>query len=210
MDVKHMSHGDDHGGGGGVDPTSIRRGHEEDVSNVSAIWSIPIAVVVFVLLGLAAATGSFIYFTNRSPDPAANPVAVERNRASLNERLGRLGRAGQGSEFPDQPRLEGLPQREGNAMMTSQVPLKDVNPPMFHPEDLRASNFPQLNRAGWVEPGKVARIPITEAMSLSVKDHLFPVRKDPVKLTPAFEGATGANAGRGLPKAPAAPAKHDH
>jgi hypothetical protein len=194
----------------GVDPASVQRGYEEDVSNVSGIWAIPIAVAVFLVLGIVVAALSFRYFQDRDKDPLANPVASERNEAGINDRVGRIGRAGEGTELTDQPRLEGLPKREsGNGMtahMTSRPVLKDANnPPYVHPEDLRASLQPNLQKRGWVDQGKVAQIPVAEAMKIAVDGHMFPVRKDPVQPMPSDEKANSGNAGRGLP-APVAPA----
>lgn len=40
--------------------------------------------------------------------------------------------------------------------------------PTQHPEELRADRQPSLNGYGWVEPGKVARIPIGRAMDAVV------------------------------------------
>lgn len=201
---------DDHGTVIGADASAINRGHEEDVDNVSAIWSIPIAVIIFIVLGLSVAAGMFIYFTNRAPDPLANPLAVQANQAGTNERLGRLGRAGQGTLLTDQPRLEGLQKREKDGFATTQLPLGEGNSPAIHPEDLRPDRQPLLQRSGWIEQGKVARIPIGQALDLAIKNQLFPVRKDPVKLKPSYLGANQANAGRGVNANPASPTSASH
>jgi len=211
MSDTKMSDGDDHDTRIGADPTAINRGHEEDVTDIRSIWAIPIAVVAFIVLGLVVATGSFIYLMNRAVDPTANERAVARGQAPLNERMARIGRAGQGTELTDQPRLEGLKQLEGDGQTTSRPELPNVNPPQYPNEMLRPENQKLLKRAGWIKTGEFARIPITDAIQIMLHDHMFPVRKDPVKLTSPEFGATGANAGRGVPTIPTTPApKKDH
>lgn len=219
MSNTSLSHGDDHDERIGADPSAVRRGYEEDLSNISGgIWSVPLAVVAFIALGISVAAGSFWYFSNREMEPGTDMQAAARSEAKLNDRMSRLGRAGQGSELTEQPRLEGLRIREGDGFMTSRpvisakvAPL--ANSPEYHAEDLRAYKQPLLNNNGWVEKDKVARISIDDAMKLALQGHLFPVRKDPVTPLDSVQRATSANAGRGeLPKttAPAPKPKDDH
>lgn len=213
MSTTKLGHGDDHDTTAGADPEAVKRGYEEDIVDTGAIWSIPFAVGAFIALGLVVATGTFIYFMTQQPNPNANPFATVRNDAPLSERLGRIGRAGAGTELKEQPRLDGLVRREKDGLFTSQKPLANGNAPELHPEDLRATSEKQkqLQTGAWLNEQKTAaRIPIADAMKLAMEAKMFPVRKDPVNPLTSNQKATSANAGRGgLPVAPAPKEAHD-
>lgn len=217
-DVTNLDRPDDSGGGGGVDPAALRAGHEPDVFAVKPILSIPLAVVVTFLIAipLAAAVFFIVYKPEgqRSEDPFAHPEARARNEAPLDERLARLDRAGADSNTQyrelDQPRLEPLRLLENNGQTTTQPDLPKGNSPYLHPEDVAYDRYPGLQKGGWVkgEEGKVARLPIAEAIRLAAADkalnaQMFPVRKDASGPLPWADRAQESNAGR--PEPPPAP-----
>ncbi|MBX9581690.1 MAG: hypothetical protein K2X87_15415 [Gemmataceae bacterium] len=211
-DVTDLSRPDDSGGGGGVDPSAVRAGHEPDVFQVAPILSIPLAVVVTFVIAFGVATAVFFFVLKpddgRSEDPFAHPEAKARNDAPLDQRLARLDRAGADSNTRfrelDQPRLEPLRLKEYDGQVTSRTDLPAGNQPEIHPEDIAPGRYPGLQRGGWVEPGKVARLPIGEAIKLAGSDkglngQLFPVRKDPSRPVPWPDRAQESNAGRSEP-----------
>lgn len=215
-DATRLEAPDDHGGGGGVNPEAVRAGREPDVFAVKPILSIPAAVVVTFVIAFTVTTLVFLYFSNVPSDPLANPYAVDRNKAPLNQRLERIGR-----EKDGQPRLEPLQVLENDGQFITQPPLPRGNSPEYHPEDLRPDVFPGLQQSGWVEKDKTARIPIEDAMKLpfvpghdAIRGTLFPVSKTPSAPTPTTDRPTAANAGRGAkthePPADKTVEKKDH
>jgi hypothetical protein len=209
-DVTDLDRPDESGGGGGVSPAALRAGHEPDVFKVAPILSIPVAVVVTFVIAFAVATAVFflVIRPGATEDPFAHPEAVARNRAPLNQRLARIDRAGADTNLPprevDQPRLEWLRILEADGQTTTRPELPVGNSPEIHPEDVAYDRYPGLQKGGWVEPGKVARLPIGEAIRLAATDkglnaQLFPVRKDPSRPVPWPDRAQESNAGRTEP-----------
>jgi hypothetical protein len=206
---------------GVVDPATIARGHEIDTYDKKSVLSVPLLVVLFFVLAFGTVTIVFNYVSKSIVEPFANPEAVKDNSAPLNERLGRIESASDGtSEKPtnrssgepgSQPRLEPLRLRKGDARGMTQPETETGNPPELHPEDIRVSqkNTPELYESGPVGNDKSARrIPIDEAMKLALKND-FPVQKD-VEETKAPKSAhipTESNAGRGASESVAEPPK---
>jgi len=137
---------------------SLRVGHEpRDLS-------IPLIVVaaIVVALGLivtAIALWQLSLFVVPEQKPAgASPPTEMPGEPPVNDRL----------KAVPPPRLEPLePLQAQPASYRSSQPL----PGSAHtqrPEDLRADRQPALNSYGWVEKGKVARIPIDRAMDAIV------------------------------------------
>jgi hypothetical protein len=80
------------------------------------------------------------------------------------------------------PRLEPLePLRSRPESYRSSRPGPHKLSPTQRPEDLRADRQPQLRGYGWVEKGKVARIPIDKAMDAVVADARAKAAKQPAK-----------------------------
>lgn len=215
-DAAHGDAPDDHGGGGGVNPASLRAGHEPDTFYVKPILSIPLAVVVTFVIAFAVAAAVYAYFATNRPDPLENPMAAERGKVPLNERLTRIDRAGQDKDRRpevDQPRLEPLRRLENEGKMLAQPPLPAGNSPELHPEDVRAGRAAELQKAGWVDKDKVARIPIEDAMKAAAhKKDFFPVQKDAKRPGGTDVRPSASNGGQpGVePGKPAKKDDHDH
>jgi hypothetical protein len=204
-DARRGSAPDDSGGGGGVDPEAIRRGHEKDVYDTASVVSVPLMVVGFFVLGFAVTTAIFWYVTSQGGDPEAHAAATARNAAPLNERLGRIHRGGE----IDQPRLEPLVLREEGSTVFPRQPLRQGNSPQIHPEQIRVSreNTPALYESGWLDKGKVARIPIDEAMKIAAEKDVLKARVEEYRATPWRFLPTAANAGRGAGSSTVQPPK---
>lgn len=198
----------------GVDPAAIARGHEADGYHTASVVSVPLMVVGFFVAAFAVTTAIFWYFAEPDKNPAAHPAATARNAAPLSEQLNRIGR---GKEV-DQPRLEPLVIRDGGNQTFSRKPVGDNNAPLIHPEQLRPSkeNTPGLYKAGWVEQGKVARIPIDDAMAVAAKDGVLKAAKGGARPAGGLRHSpTAANAGRGAEDSKVVapgetPKKHEH
>ncbi len=176
------------------DAAAIERGHEADRYDPYSVWSVPVIVALFFVLAFVTTTILFYYLAPSKPDPAAHPLAVERNQAPLQERLGRIGR---GREI-DQPRLEPLRIRTGDARAITRPEAPEGNSPELHPEDLRPSptKTPELYRREWIAEGKLARLPVDETMELLIKKGQFAVSKNRQPPRRSTEMPTAANAGR--------------
>jgi hypothetical protein len=191
--------GADASNGAGAPPAEVvARGHEADEYDAKSVISVPLLVILFFVLAFGVTTAMFWYFSTPPENPRANPQAVARNEAPLNERLARLGR---GKEI-DQPRLEPLKERAGYERAITSPEIPGVNSPELHPEDIFPSptNTPALFKSGTVDagkPGARTTITIDEAIKRSVQPNALPARKDPVALISSWHVATAANAGRG-------------
>lgn len=183
------------------DPQVLTRGHEADVYDPASVWSVPILVVVFFVLAFVTTTILFYYLAPTPERPDAHPLAVERNRAPLEERLARISR---GKEV-DQPRLEPLRIRTGDARAITRPEAPVGNSPEIHPEDLRPSptTTPDLYRAHWLDTNRTAaRVTIDDAMRLVLEKNLLPVSKDAMPPLRSTQLPTAANAGRTPVSAP--------
>lgn len=189
-------HADDHNISGPPDASTIARGHEVDRYDAVSVFSVPLLVVLFFVLAFGTVSVIFYFIAPSISDPSEHPQAIERNNKSLNERLDRIGR---GKEV-DQPRLEDLKQRTGNARAVTQPETQEGNSPWLHAEDLRPSkeHMPQLFETKWLDANKtVARISIADAMEMA--DKLFKVQTPASLLLNSMTVPTAANAGRGVP-----------
>ncbi len=189
---------DDHDRSGPPDASVIKRGYEEDRYDTTSVLSVPVIVVVFFVLAFGCVTVMFRYLAPDRRDPNAHPLAVDRNSATLNDRMDRIHRGGE----VDQPRLEPLKLRSGDSRAITRPELPTGNSPELHPEDLRPSavNTPVLYKSGWLDANKtVARITIDDAMDIAAQGKYLPARKDGKPPAQPHEGPTAANAGRGLP-----------
>jgi hypothetical protein len=190
---------------GAVDRAAIARGHEIDTYDKMSVLSVPLMVVVFFALAFTTVTIVF-YFTKKSEvDPNANPWAVKENSERLNERLNRIRR--QKNLEKDQPRLEPLRMREGDARAITEPETPTGNSPEIHPEDIQPSpkNTPELYKSGPNGKDKSANhIPIDQAMKLAVEQ----ARKaEKGGMTSSWNVPTAANAGRGAADSVAVPPK---
>ena len=177
---------------------AIRRGYEEDGYDTKSVISVPILVIAFFVLAFTSVTIMFAYFRHTPVDPMAHPQAVKRNTdRSLNERLGATPERGR-----PEP-LQILDNRVDPRALT-RPPVPGVNPPLLHPEDIRPSpeKTPELYRVGWVNEGKVARVPLDDARTMALtalKDKLLKARDGATKPRASYQIPSGANAGRGKP-----------
>lgn len=185
---------------GRPDPSVIERGYEEDRYDAASVFSVPLIVVVFFVLAFGVTTILFYYLAPGRADPSEHPLAVERNSVPLNERLSRIRRGGE----VDQPRLEPLKLRAGDARAITQPELREGNSPEYHPEDLRPSpeTTPDLYKIEQFT-NELVRIDIDTALRLATEPRiaakLLPARKDGKRPTYSFEKSTAYNAGR-IPK----------
>ena len=192
---------DDHGASGPPSAEVIARGYESDGYDTKSVLSVPLLVVFFFVAAFGTVSVIFYFIAPTKHDPKAHPAAVERNQEPLNARLKRIGR---GSGDVEQPRLEPLKLRSGEA--------RAITRPELHPEDLRPTkeHFPALYSDG--------KYGLDKTMQLSDKamESLFPVQKPGTKPANSQHVPTAANAGRGageslvvapgVPKIPALPA----
>jgi hypothetical protein len=184
------------------DPQILERGHEADTYDALSVWSVPILVVVFFVLAFVTTTILFYFLAPAPERPEAHPLAVEQNRVPLEQRLARITRGGE----VDQPRLEPLRIRTGDARAITRPEAPEGNSPEIHPEDLRPSptTTPDLYRSGWLDANKTAaRVTIDQAMHLVLQRNLLPVRKDPRLPLRSTQLPTTANAGRSVSMYPA-------
>jgi hypothetical protein len=168
--------------------------------------SVPILVIVFFVLAFVTVTILF-RFLRVSPDqPNANPLAVQDNSRPLNDRMGDIHLGGK----VDQPRLETLRLRSGDARAITRPELPTGNSPELHADQLHPSpeNTPALYESGWLDPNKtVAHITIDDAMkaALAPASKLFPAQKDGTGPAQSTNIPTAANAGRGRAESTATP-----
>jgi hypothetical protein len=181
--------------GGGPPADVIARGYEEDTYDPKSVISVPILVIGFFVLAFTSVTILFAYFRHAPANPMANPQTVEDNSKSLDERIAATPARGR-----PEP-LQMLDQKGGSAFSITRTPLAEGNPPLLHPEDIRPSreNTPTLFESGWVVPGKVARVPLSEAKAEALKGSLLKARDNPVMPPDSSLIPTAANAGRGKP-----------
>lgn len=207
-DARHGSAADEHGGGGGVNPDSIKAGHEPDAFAVKPILSVPLAVVVTFVIAFAVAAGVFAFVMAPKPaDPFAHKDAIKRGEEALNERLARTERQGLESNprrEVDQPRLEPLRRLESNGQFYLRTAMPTGNSPEIHPDEIRPDRVAALQQAAYVDKDKkYARIPIGDAMKLATENKelqksLFPVQKAPSPVVRTTDRPTPASAGHGL------------
>lgn len=193
---EHSGH-EEHGGPILVqpDPEAIARGHEADGYDPVSVWSVPLLVVLFFVLAFVSTTILFYYLAPSPERPDTHPLAAERNKAPLEERLARITRGGE----VDQPRLEPLRIRTGDAQAITRPEAPVGNSPEIHPEDLRPSptTTPDLYRSGWLDANKsAARVTIDQAMRLSLERNLLPARREAMTPWRSTQLPTSANAGR--------------
>lgn len=213
--MSHTSSGhgaDDHGGLSQPSAEALKLGYEPDGYHTATVISVPVLVIVFFVLAFTATTLLFGYFTrNANKGVETHPLAVDRNKADLNDRLRRIGN---GSEV-DQPRLEPLRTRSGNARAITRPEDNDgSNPPYMHPEDNRAdaTRTPELFRLAWEgKDKKVAVVPLSDVMTAKLPK-LFPVQAHGTKPPSSEHLPTASNSGRGaehaeavMPKLPSGP-----
>lgn len=205
----------------GVDLLSVRAGHEPDRFQVGPILYVPALTALALLLAYLVVTGIF-QVVNIPPTrdvPGGNAQVVQLNEAPINERFARTS-SDQPQPLPGlpntgvpQPRLEGLRKTHNKGpddppYYRSKLPLGVDNPPYYRPEDLRPENYIDpvsrtkiLAEYSWMQPGKVGRIPIGEAIRLATdktnKGFALPVRQNPVKLLKTESKASLSNSGHG-------------
>jgi hypothetical protein len=138
---------------------SIRKGHE-----VRDIF-IPMVVWVLIFLAMSVAFLMFVLWqvsvqvAPAQKTPGASPPVTMAGQPPVDDRLARI----------PPPRLGPLePLAARPESYRSSEPSPNWPSPYQRPEDLRADRQPLLQSYGWIEPGKVARIPIERAMKAYV------------------------------------------
>lgn len=192
--------------GGAVDSGAIQRGHEADSYDFKSVLSVPLLVIVFFVLAFATVTIIFSFVSQSEVDPNANPWAVKQNEAPLNERLNRIQRGGE----VNQPRLEPLRERSGDARAITRPETATGNSPELHPEDIRPNkeNTPELYKDGWLDPSKAfAHIAINDAMKIGLQKGMFPTDKKGTEPPKSSNVPSAANAGRGAEASTVVPPK---
>lgn len=184
---------DDHDVSGPPSAETIKRGYEEDVYDTKTVLSVPALVILFFVLAFGTVTVLFSLLAHPAADPNANPQALARNDQPLNNRLGRIGR---GKEV-DQPRLEPLRQRTGNARAITRPEVSEpgANSPELHPEDLipTRERYPALFASGSDRVG----IDKTLALSNDALKALFKSSGPALPGDASQHAPSGSNAGRG-------------
>ena len=140
---------------------SVRAGYEVRDANTSLLVTTAVVLVVVgvSLLVLVWELARQVLPTG-SPAPGVSPPVVMPGDAPVNDRLGAVPR----------PRLDPLePLNADPPSFRSSRPVPGESSREQHPEDLRADRQPQLAEYRWVEPGKVAVIPIGRAMDAVVE-----------------------------------------
>jgi hypothetical protein len=120
------------------------------------------AAIVLVLAGIGLHLMLWEVSVHLVPEqtaPGALPPTVMPGEAPVNDRVRAV----------PPPRLDPLEPVESEPPYRSSRPLPDRASPTQRPEDLRADRQPHLHEYGWVEKGKVARIPIGVAMDAVVE-----------------------------------------
>lgn len=196
--MSSTNHGHEGPAIGGPDQDTVKRGYEADTYDAKSVISVPLLVILFFVLAFGTVTVLFRWLAYPPGDPKAHPVASERNKAPLNDRMARIGR---GKEV-DQPRLEPLRLRTGDDTKSRGITrpeAKEGNSPELHPEDLIATpeRFPALFQSA---AGKYG-LDRTMALGDDALAKLFPVAKAGTQLPSSLTASTGSNAGRGVPPA---------
>ena len=193
---------DDHAPMGPPAAEVIARGYEADAYDAKSVISVPLLVVMFFVLAFGTVTVIFKFIAYPKADPRAHPVAAERNKRPLNERMAGISRTKEG----DQPRLEPLRLRD-NSVPTKDAKWGDMsraitrpetaegNSPEIHPEDLRPTkdSFPALFQTG------ANKLGVDKALELS-DAHLGTLFKVQAKKSGPLASQhvpTASNAGRG-------------
>jgi hypothetical protein len=187
---------DDHGGLSGPPPRDvIARGYEADTYDTRTVVSVPLLVILFFVLAFGTVSLLFAFLAYPKPDPKANPQAVARDAAPLNDRLSRIYRGSK--DGGGQPRLEPLRLRSGNerSITSPDLPVSAGNSPELHPEDLRATSdrYPALFATGDRKYGLDKTLNLSDA----ALTQLFPVQKVAESPVDSQHVPTGSNAGRG-------------
>ncbi|MFM8274676.1 MAG: hypothetical protein ACKODX_20425 [Gemmata sp.] len=202
--VKTKASDHDHHASGPPAPEVIARGYEEDVYDTKTVLSVPLLVVLFFVLAFGTVTVLFSIYSQPPAAPNAHPQAAARNATDLNTRIGRIKRGGE----VDQPRLEPLRERTGDARIITRPEVPGVNSPELHPEDLNPTKdrFPELY------PAEANRFSLDKAMALNdaALKALFKSSAPALPAGASRHQPTGANAGRGAEDSKAVPPKtHD-
>ncbi len=182
---------DDHDLSGPPSAETIKRGYEEDKYDTKTVLSVPLLVVLFFVLAFGTVTVLFSVYSKPTVDPKAHPQAKARNEADLNTRLGRIHRGGE----VDQPRLEPLRMRSGEARAITRPELPTGNSPELHPEDLipNKDRFPELYAT---DKGRIG-LDKTMALDGDALKSLFKSSAPPLVEEASRFAPSGSNAGRG-------------
>lgn len=186
----------------GASEQSVQDGHEPDRFAVKPILYVPVLVVLTLIGTYIIVTFGFVALYRLTSNPTANnsPQITELNDFPIDNRFARTSSTVPeplDEQMPDtkvpQPRLEYLKQTgdpEAPPYERSKLPLQiPNNPPEIRPEYLRPNNYVDpktgqkvLAEYGLIDQdGKLARIPIDEAIKLSVsgdKAFSLPVKSE--------------------------------
>jgi hypothetical protein len=139
---------------------SLRAGYEVRDLHIALVVG---SAAVLVLLGVSLHALLWEVCREAVPEQrgaGASPPTLMPGEPAVNDRV---------RSIPP-PRLDPLePLEVTPPMYTSSRPVPRFASSTQRPEDLRADRQPQLSGYGWVEPGKVARIPVNKAMDAVVE-----------------------------------------
>jgi len=202
---------DSHGGPFVPTGPTHNLGYEPDKFYVSTILAVPVIVIVtgaFAFL-LTTLIFDFVFDPKENNPPAEMAAGAEHNAVSMNDGFARIDSNDPKAEV-QQPRLEGMKRTEiitrddGHkitAEMTTTKPLASGNPPMYHPEDLRAERWKELTSYG--KNGDTARIPVDKAIELLTAGKLKLEHQKDAKTLPIpanWDRPKESNGGRGAPR----------
>ena len=139
---------------------SLRAGHELRDVNVSLVVAVAIVFVLtaFVLLLLLWEMSRQVVPEQKIP--GTSPPVLMPGEPPVDDRIRSVPR----------PRLDPLEPLEAiPSSYRSSSPIPATAAWRQRPEDLRADRQPQLAGSAWIEPGKVARLPIGVAMDAVVE-----------------------------------------
>lgn len=176
---------DSHGGQPPLHGPTHGLPYEPDQFSVKPILMVPFAVIATGIVAFITTTLIFDnIFDPADKLPSTFTEAAERGKAPINERFARISSTDPKAEV-NAPRLEWIrfteevKRADGPAVTaemtsgvpipvpTNQMPKGRSNSPEYHPEDLRAERWPELNAFKKTSDG-TTKIPVSKAMDLIV------------------------------------------
>ena len=200
----------------GADGTSVKAGHEPDSFDVKGILYVPAFVVIACVIAYVIVSTLFATIV-RYDTNVDRPMASELNKPDISDRFARISStqpravAGDKSTIVPQPRLEYLKEstkendndkqfvrsKRGNDTPSSTYEIR--------PEDLRPEFYrdPLTKERTLLDPAyvgadhKFVRVPVNDAIKLTVEKKLLPISKTTVVVSAlSNEKAKLSNGGR--------------
>ena len=187
-------------------------GYEPDRFAVAPILAVPVAVLVTMVVAYVTTSLVFSsFFAPNDPEfrePSTFPIAEERGKQPLNERLTRVSTTDPKAEVV-QPRLEALRTKvivkrsdgfeiTGETITQQPEHKPGVNSPEYHPEDLRADRWKELTSYATDKATGITRIPVDKAIALLLSGGNLPAQKDAKPAAKAEDLPKESNGGQPL------------